>query len=92
MMEGSGGIMDDSTSLFQKLNQSVEDLDYEQAFQQLDEIVAVLESGDYPLEVSIRLFERGQLLARHCAGLLDQAELKVQQLSGETLVEFSAEE
>jgi exodeoxyribonuclease VII small subunit len=84
--------MDDSTSLFQKLNQSVEDLDYEQAFQQLDEIVAVLESGDYPLEVSIRLFERGQLLARHCAGLLDQAELKVQQLSGETLVEFSAEE
>jgi exodeoxyribonuclease VII small subunit len=92
MMEDSGGIMDNSSALSQKLDQSVEDLDYEQAFQQLEEIVAVLETGDYSLEVSIRLFERGQLLARHCAGLLDQAELKVQQLTGETLVDFSAEE
>jgi exodeoxyribonuclease VII small subunit len=91
MMEDSGGIMDNSSALSQKLDQSVEDLDYEQAFQQLEEIVAVLETGDYSLEVSIRLFERGQLLARHCAGLLDQAELKVQQLTGETLVDFSAE-
>ena len=84
--------MDNNSSVFQQLDQPVDDLVYEQAFQQLEEVVAVLETGDYPLDISIRLFERGQLLARHCAGLLDQAELKVQQLSGETLIELSPEE
>ena len=84
--------MDNNSSVFQQLDQPVDDLIYEQAFLQLEEVVAVLETGDYPLDISIRLFERGQLLARHCAGLLDQADLKVQQLSGDILIEFPSEE
>ena len=28
------------------------------------------------------LFERGQALAKHCAGLLEQAELRIHQVSG----------
>ena len=84
--------MDNNSSVFQQIDQPVDDLIYEQAFQQLEEVVAVLETGDYPLDLSIRLFERGQLLARHCAGLLDQADLKVQQLSGDILIEFPSEE
>jgi exodeoxyribonuclease VII small subunit len=69
----------------------VEDLSYEQAFSELEAIVAALEGEEHPLEDGLALFERGQALARRCARLLDQAELKVQQLSGEELVDFEAE-
>ncbi len=46
-------------------------------------------SGQHPLEETLRLFERGQELVRHCASLLDQAELKLQRLSGEMLEDFT---
>lgn len=61
----------------------VKDLSYEQAFEEIEKIVAALESGDHPLEESLALFERGQALYAHCTGLLDKAELKVQQLTEE---------
>jgi exodeoxyribonuclease VII small subunit len=67
----------------------VEQLTYEQAFHQLEEIVTVLESDEHSLDLALALFERGQNLARYCANLLDQAELKVQQLSAEELVDFN---
>ena len=35
------------------------------------------------------LFERGQMLIRYCTNKLDQAELKIQQISGDELVDFS---
>ncbi len=65
----------------------VEELTYEQAFEEMDKLVAALESGDLPLEESLALFERGQALAQRCMALLDQAELKVQQLTEEGKVE-----
>jgi exodeoxyribonuclease VII small subunit len=61
---------------------------YEQALGELERIVAALESEERPLEEALALYERGQALARYCAGLLDKAELKVQQLSGEDLEDF----
>jgi exodeoxyribonuclease VII small subunit len=68
-----------------------EDLTYEQAFGELEAIVAALEGEERPLEEGLALFERGQALARRCAQLLDQAELKVQQLTGEELVDFDVD-
>jgi exodeoxyribonuclease VII small subunit len=59
-------------------------LSFENAFQELEEIVSLLEA-DHTLEDALRLYERGQALARRCASLLDQAELKVEQVSGESL-------
>jgi exodeoxyribonuclease VII small subunit len=70
----------------------VEQLSYEQAFSELEAIVTALESEDHSLETAMRLYERGQLLSRYCAGLLDQAELKVQQLSGDELIDFTPPE
>ncbi len=70
----------------------VEQLSYEQAFSELEAIVNALELEDRTLDVAMRLYERGQLLARHCAELLDQAELKVQRLSGDELVDFTPPE
>lgn len=69
----------------------LEDLSYEQALAELESIVAALETDDYSLDRTLSLFERGQELARYCAGLLDTAELKVQQISGSQLADFEAE-
>jgi exodeoxyribonuclease VII small subunit len=59
----------------------VEKLTYEQAFDQLEAVVEALETGQSSLEESLGLFERGQALARRCAELLDQAELRIQTLT-----------
>jgi exodeoxyribonuclease VII small subunit len=67
----------------------VEQMTYEQAFTELEAIVMILESEERSLEETLALFERGQSLAQHCVQLLDQAELKVQQLSGEELKDFN---
>lgn len=56
------------------------DLSFEAAFDELETIVARLESGELSLEDSVTLFERGQQLSVHCQGLLDQAELRVSRL------------
>ncbi len=60
---------------------ALEHLSFEEAFRQLEETVQRLEAGDLTLEESIALFERGQALARHCQAALDQAELRISQLS-----------
>jgi exodeoxyribonuclease VII small subunit len=59
---------------------TIEDLSFEETFQELEETVHRLEAGDLTLEESIALFERGQALARHCNAALDQAELRVNRL------------
>ena len=70
----------------------IENLNYEEAFAELEKIVAVLESGEKSLEESMSLFERGQALSKRCADLLDKAELKVKELAGEELTDFEENE
>lgn len=71
---------------------SVDQLTYEQAFAELESIVATLESDRRSLNEAVGLFERGQELARRCGALLDQAELKVQQLSNGLLNDFTPQD
>ena len=63
------------------LKEEITAMDFETAFRALEENVALLESEELPLEKALEVYERGQLLARHCADLLEAAELKVRQLS-----------
>lgn len=49
------------------------DLSYEQARDELGQIVAHLESGGLTLEESLALWERGEALAEHCQTWLDAA-------------------
>lgn len=58
----------------------VDQMTFEQAFQELEEIVRQLEAGQPALDEALALFERGQALAARCGALLDSAELKVRQL------------
>ncbi len=62
-------------------NIPVEQLSYEQAFSELETIVAALEANQVSLEESLALFERGQSLSQYCASLLERAELRVRQLT-----------
>jgi exodeoxyribonuclease VII small subunit len=66
----------------------VETLTFEEAYAELETNIAALESGEGPLEASMTAFTRGQALLKRCAELLDAAELKVKQLTGETLTDF----
>jgi exodeoxyribonuclease VII small subunit len=74
-----------------KDQQPVEELSFENAFQELEGIVNQLEEEERTLEEALQLFERGQVLAKHCANLLDQAELKVQQIVGDETVSFDGD-
>ena len=56
-------------------------LDFEQAFEELQALVRQLEQGELPLEDSLRLFERGQALAARCNQLLDEAQLRLRKLA-----------
>ena len=58
----------------------LEELSYEEALQELEELVHTLEEGDKDLETTLLYFERGQKLASHCISLLDEAESKVEEL------------
>ncbi len=66
----------------------IDQLSYEQAVTELESIITALESEENTLDECMSLFERGQGLIRYCANLLDQAELKVQQLCADSLTEY----
>lgn len=55
-------------------------LSFEQALAELEQIVARLESGQAPLEDSIRMYERGAALKAHCEARLDAARLRVEKI------------
>ncbi len=66
----------------------VDELTYEAAFSELQTIVEALEGEQRTLDEATSLYERGQSLVKRCTQLLDQAELKVKQLSGSDLMDF----
>jgi exodeoxyribonuclease VII small subunit len=68
------------------------DLVFEDALAQMEEIVKKLESGTLPLEEALALYERGQQLSAYCSSKLDQAELKIQQLAGGQLTPLTLDE
>jgi exodeoxyribonuclease VII small subunit len=63
----------------------VEGLSYEDAYKELLALVESLESNEHPLDETMILFERSQILSQHCASLLEKAELKIRQLTGDQI-------
>lgn len=58
----------------------VDDLTFEQAFAELEEVVRALEAGNQSLDEALALYERGMQLAARCQKLLDAAEVRIRQL------------
>lgn len=80
-----------SKSSSKKVEKAVEELTYEEALAELEEIVSALEGEQNRLEEAIKLFERGQALAARCGVLLEAAELKVRLVVGEEVTDFEEE-
>jgi len=60
---------------------AIEGLSFEEALATLEQVVEQIESNELPLDETLRLFEQGTRLARRCDELLEQAELRVVELS-----------
>jgi exodeoxyribonuclease VII small subunit len=64
-------------------NEEIEKMDFETAFKALQENVEKLEGEELQLEASLMLYKQGQALAKHCAALLEDAELQLRSLANE---------
>jgi exodeoxyribonuclease VII small subunit len=53
---------------------------FEDALRALEDVVARLESGEVPLDESISLYERGELLRKHCQARLDAASARIEKI------------
>ncbi len=58
----------------------IANLSFEAALQELERIVAELESGKAELERSIQVYERGAALKAHCETKLKAAQLRVEKI------------
>src|SRR5687767_12913594 len=54
---------------------------FEEALQELEQILAEIEGGEMGLEESLVKYERGQFLIHHCRGVLNTAERQIELLS-----------
>jgi len=61
-------------------DEQVAELGYEQARDELTEVVRALESGGLSLDESVALWERGEALARRCEEQLAGARERVQKV------------
>ena len=67
------------------------ELPFESALEELEQLVEQMEEGTLSLDESLKAFERGVALTRHCSSALSEAELKVQALTEDNeLVDFEA--
>jgi exodeoxyribonuclease VII small subunit len=56
-------------------------LSFEKALTQLEDIVSKLEGGKVDLEESIKLYEKGAALKKHCEKKLAEAEARIEKIT-----------
>lgn len=69
-----------------------EQLTFEEAMAELDDLVSQMEDGDLNLDDSLKAFERGVMLTRQCQQALSQAELRVKTLTNADTIEALSSE
>ncbi|MDZ7754322.1 MAG: exodeoxyribonuclease VII small subunit [Gammaproteobacteria bacterium] len=60
---------------------------FEAALREFEQLVERMESGELPLEESLKLYARGMELSRTCREALDDAERRVEVLSGQGTIQ-----
>lgn len=84
--------MNDKDILSPEQATPIDALTYEQAYEELEEITRSLEMEENSLDHAVALFERAQLLLSHCTTLLEQAEIKVNQILSKDSSGFQMED
>ena len=59
----------------------IEQMSFEAALAELEQIVRGLEQGQAPLDESIELYQRGDRLKRHCEARLKAAQARIEQIA-----------
>jgi exodeoxyribonuclease VII small subunit len=59
----------------------ISSLPFEKALAALEDIVARLEAGKVDLEESIKIYERGEALRKHCETKLKEAEARIEKIT-----------
>jgi len=59
------------------------EMDFERAVEEVEKIIERIESGEIGLERSISEYERGVALIRQCRQVLERAEQRVEELTGQ---------
>jgi exodeoxyribonuclease VII small subunit len=59
----------------------IDEMSFEDAIRELEQVVTALDRGDVALEDSIKLYERGAALKARCEAKLKEAEEKVAQIT-----------
>ncbi len=70
-----------SKSQSKSANDEVSGLTYEQALAELESIIARIESGDVPLEESLRQYRHGADLVRRCREVLESARAEIERIA-----------
>ena len=77
------------------MSETRNEIDFEKALAELEQLVETMEKGDLSLEDSLKQFERGVTLTRACQKALAEAEQKVRILTHDNesaeLSEFEAD-
>jgi len=55
-------------------------MSFEDALKALEDVVRRLETGEVPLEESIKLYEDGEKLRAHCQARLDAAQARIEKI------------
>lgn len=58
---------------------------FEEAMEELEQLVARMEAGELPLEASLAAYQRGTELVKYCGAQLDRVEKQVKMLEGDML-------
>ncbi len=60
---------------------AISTLSFEKALAELEQIVARLEGGKVELDESIKIYERGEALRKHCDAKLAEAEARIEKIT-----------
>ena len=64
-----------------KEKDDISKLSFEQAIKELGGIVQKIEQGQIPLQDSLNQYERGMALIKHCRGILEKAEKRIEKVT-----------
>ena len=67
----------------QKKKNNLGKLSFEEAIKELSDIVGKIEQGEIPLQDSLGQYERGMALIKHCRGILQKAEKRIEKITKE---------
>lgn len=64
---------------------AIAEMGYEEAIDELEAIIERMEKGETGLEESLREYARGDALIRRCRAILDDAEQRIERITGDAL-------